>query len=506
MEKNEMKNVKIIALDHQGRGIAKEAKPIFISNALIGETVDIKITKEKKNFMEGQVLSTIIKSNDRREYNCPYYKECGGCDIGHLNYNEQLKYKQNKIIEILKKFADKEIDENIVKSIIPSNEQSYRNKITLQVNEQMGYYKKKSYNIIPINNCLIASPKINTIINLIQNKIDLKNIYQIVIRTSEIDSMIIFRVNGKVDFEKIVKILQNEVKSIVKYENNEYKNILGKGYILENICDLEFKISPDSFFQVNTKQTINLYNKVLEYANPNPNENILDLYCGTGTIGLFLSKRVKQVYGIEINPYAIKDANENKILNKILNTEFICDDATKLINKDEKKYDTIIVDPPRSGLTEESVNQMKKINSKKIIYVSCDPITMSRDIKQLSEKYDLVEVTPVDMFPNTYHVETVVLLSQQKPSDKIEVDLDLDELDATSAEMKATYAEIKDYVLKEHGLKVSSLYISQVKRKCGLEVGENYNLAKSEDAKQPNCPEEKEKAIVYALKHFGMVS
>ena len=298
---------------------------------------------------------------------------------------------------------------------------------------------------------------------------------------------------------------------------------------------ITYQISPQSFYQVNPKQTEKLYSTALEFAGLTGNESVWDLYCGIGTISLFLSQRAKKVYGVEIVPQAIDDAKNNAKINGITNAEFFVGkaeevlpefyaDAKKNITKGSEaikpevsaaKYtyeadmltpDVIVVDPPRKGCDEKCLDTMLKMEPQRIVYVSCDSATLARDLKILcEEKYELVKWQAFDQFSHTGHVETVVLLSQQKPDDTIEIDLDLDELDATSAKLKATYQEIKDYVLKEFGLKVSNLYISQVKRKCGIEVGENYNLPKSENARVPQCPKEKEEAIKAALKYYAMI-
>ena len=284
----------------------------------------------------------------------------------------------------------------------------------------------------------------------------------------------------------------------------------GQEYITDYIGNVKYQISPLSFYQVNPVQTVKLYETALEYAGLTGTETVWDLYCGIGTISLFLAQKAKQVYGVEIIPAAIEDAKHNAVLNQIQNAEFYVGKAEEVLpakyEKDGIYADVIVVDPPRKGCDETLLETMLAMKPEKIVYVSCDSATLARDLKILcKEAYQLERVAVCDMFPSSVHVETVVLLSQQKPDDTIEIDLDLDELDATSAELKATYQEIKDYVLKEFGLKVSSLYISQVKRKCGIEVGENYNLPKSENARVPQCPKEKEDAIKAALKYFAMI-
>ncbi len=303
--------------------------------------------------------------------------------------------------------------------------------------------------------------------------------------------------------------------NINKKRNNvilgeQIKVLWGQGYITDKIGNISYEISPLSFFQINPYQTWKLYSKALEYADLHGEETVWDLYCGIGTISLFLAQQAKFVRGVEIVPAAIEDARRNAELNDITNVEFFVGKAEEVLPREYEKNgvyaDVIVVDPPRKGCDEVLLQTILKMQPERVVYVSCDSATLARDLRYLCDHgYELLKVCGVDQFPQTVHVETVVLLSQQKPDDTIEIDLDLDELDATSAELKATYQEIKDYVLKEFGLKVSSLYISQVKRKCGIEVGENYNLPKSENARVPQCPKEKEEAIKAALKYFAMI-
>ena len=393
--------VNIEKLDHQGRGIAfTDGIITFIPNALVGEKVKIKITKNSKKIKEAEVIEIIEKSDDRVEPLCKY-TECGGCDLMHMSYSDQLKYKENKVKEIIDRFTH--IDVNI-KDII-SSELNYRNKATFQIRENVGYYKKKTYEVINIDNCLIVDEKINELLNLVK-KNNLENIYQVVIRVSSTESMIIFKVSGKYDID--INLFK-DVDSLIIYEDKKYKNIKGKGFIIENIGEYKYMISPDSFFQVNSKCVYNLYSKVKEYVKES--NNLLDLYCGTGTIGIFLSDIAKSITGIEINEYAVKDALVNKELNGVKNINFICKDVALL--EDSFEADTIVIDPPRSGLDKKVIDFINKVNPKKIVYVSCDPVTLARDLNILSESYNVFELTPVDMFPYTCHVESVCMLSKK---------------------------------------------------------------------------------------------
>ncbi len=282
--------------------------------------------------------------------------------------------------------------------------------------------------------------------------------------------------------------------------------IYGQDYIYEKILGLTFKISPFSFFQTNSKGAEVLYETARSYVGETKDKVIFDLYSGTGTIAQMLAPVAKKVIGVEIVEEAVDAARENAALNGLTNCEFIAGDVLKVIDDIKEKPDIIVLDPPRDGCNPKALDKIIAYGVDEIVYISCKPTSLARDLEIFQARgYRVVKGCAVDQFVNTLHVETVVLLSQQKPDDRIEVEIELDELDLTSAESKATYAEIKEYVLKEHGLKVSNLYISQVKRKCGIEVGENYNLPKSEDSRQPQCPMEKEKAIRDALEHFGMI-
>lgn len=395
---------KIEKLDHKGRGICfVDGKITFVEEALPNEIVDIKLLLQKKKFNEAKVKSIIEQNENRIIPKCPYYHDCGGCDLMHLNYPKQLEYKINKVTEILERYGNikKEIAE-----IIPSSELYYRNKATFQVKESIGFYKKKSYDIIPVEKCLVVDEKINHILNQIKF-LDLSGIYQIVIRTSKYtdESMIVFKTNSdlKIDINKL------NITSIIMYKNNEYITLKGKNYILEKLNDLNFMISPDSFFQVNSYGALKLYERVLKYANLKENEKVLDLFCGTGTIGLFLSRYCNHVTGVEINKYAVEDAKKNAKLNNINNCDFICDDAMNVHFND---IDLVAVDPPRSGLDKVTIDYLLNLETKKIIYVSCDPMTLARDLKLLGQKYEVKNISLVDMFSNTYHVESVVLLEK----------------------------------------------------------------------------------------------
>lgn len=396
-----MYETEIKALNHQGMGIGRiNNKVVFVEDGLVGEKVLVKIVEDNKKYMVAKIVKRLTISKDRCKYDCIYYDRCGGCNIASLIYEKQLEFKKGKVIDIFKKYADILIDPKIIKT----NEYHYRNKIVMHVeNGKMGYYEKNTNKVVPIDKCLIASDTINKILKKIEDNIDLNKVKQIMIRSTYKDSMVV--IDGEVDIDSLIKALEF-VTSI--YVNK--KLVYGKSKIIEKIGDYLFYISSDSFFQVNTNQAYNLYNQVLTYANLNKDDVVLDLYCGTGTIGIYLAKYCKSVLGIEINEMAIMDANENKKLNNIDNISFINGSAS-IINKLEVKANVVVVDPPRSGLDNVTIDTLIKMKVDKIIYVSCDPMTLSRDIKRLSNVYKLEDITLFDMFAQDYHVESVCVLN-----------------------------------------------------------------------------------------------
>ena len=396
-------------LDDYGRGITKlDDKTCFVSNALVGEEVNIEINNIKSKYIEANSKEVINKSSNRQVPRCPFYLTCGGCNIMHMNYESQLEFKKNKVEGILHKFAD--ID-GVVKDIIPSDEFNYRNKVTLKViNNKLGYFKDKSNDLVAIDKCLLVSNKINEVINEL-NSVNLNNIDEVLIRSNYKDEVLLCLIGKNIEKEYYLNHL-SDIDNIVIIDNNDKLIIKGNDYIIDKIDDMLFKVSVESFFQVNSIQVKNLYDKVLEYAKLTGKERVLDLYCGTGTIGMFLSKKAKYVYGIEINESAVKDANYNKKLNNNNNIEFLCEDANKSKNN-YKNIDLVVVDPPRSGLGENAIKTIIDINPKRIVYVSCDPVTLARDLKILQQNYLIKELIPVDMFPNTYHCESITILERK---------------------------------------------------------------------------------------------
>ena len=392
--------IKIESLDHNGRGIAKiNNKVVFVENALPGEIVEIKIINEKKHFYEAEVIRYIEKSNDRIESICPYYNECGGCNLLHISYKKQLEFKQNKLQNIIDKYLETNIKvNNIIKS---DTEFNYRNKATFHVNGKMGYFKNKTNDIVEIKNCALLDKRINDAIPYL-NMLDLKSINEITCRVGN-KLMIIIDSKKAIDITPIKDIADSiYINNELIYKDKNIHNSIGK---------YNYIISPDSFFQINNNACKKLYDKIKEETKDS--KNILDLYCGTGSIGIYVSEN-KNILGIEINESAINDAKENKEINNINNIDFICGDSGKKSTKLNFNPDTIIIDPPRSGLDSTTINNIISMNPNKIIYVSCDPMTFVRDLNILNKHYTINEITPFDMFPQTKHVESMCILERRK--------------------------------------------------------------------------------------------
>ena len=396
-----VENVKVEKLDNLGRGIARiDNKIVFIENALPEEVVDIEIIKDKKNYSLARRINLEKKSKYRIEI-CPYSDFCGGCDLISLEYDKQLEYKQNKIEELVRRNLEEDIKIN---NIIYDKDFAYRNKILLHImQEKLGFFEQMTNNIVDIDKCLLVNDRINSLISLIRKFIkNNRELKSVVIRSSSNgDTMLIF--SGNVSKELLLESF-SMVDVIV------LNNKLVKGqFIKERLGDKEFLIYPNSFFQVNMFNTLNLYNEVKRMTYNKKYGNILDLYCGTGTIGIFLSQIATSVVGIEVVEDAVIAAKSNADINNVENIKFICGRVEDYIDG-FNNIDLIIVDPPRSGLDKKTIDNVKRINPKEIIYVSCDPMTLVRDLKELEEDYLIKEITPVDMFSNTHHVECVCVL------------------------------------------------------------------------------------------------
>lgn len=554
MNKNDIVTVEITDIGVSGEGIGHvDGYTLFIKDAVIGDVVEAKVMKAKKNYGYARLMKVITPSEYRVEPKCAFARRCGGCQIQEMSYDRQLVFKDQKIrgnLERIGGFTKDQIDTVMQPVVGMEHPFGYRNKAQFpfgtdkEGNPITGFYAGRTHDIIANTDCALGVEQNKEILEIIlqymrENKIksyDEKTgkglIRHALIRygfkTKEI--MVCLVVNGKKlpKAERLIeKLIQIEgMTSITISPNTRRDNVImgdsyeilwGQGYITDYIGNVKYQISPLSFYQVNPVQTEKLYGLALEYADLKGDETVWDLYCGIGTISLFLAQKAKQVYGVEIVPQAIDDAKENAKINAIDNAEFFVGKAEEVLPEYYAEYerehngetahaDVIVVDPPRKGCDETLLETIVKMQPEKVVYVSCDSATLARDLKYLcANGYEITVCRGVDQFPQSVHVETVCLLSKLHSDHHIEVELEMDELDLTAAESKATYEEIKDYVLKQSGLKVSNLYIAQVKQKCGIIERANYNLPKSENSRQPKCPPEKEAAIREALEHFQMI-
>ena len=560
MQKNEIVKVKIEDIGVGGEGIGKvDGYTLFIKDAIIGDVVEAKVMKAKKNYGYARLMNVLTPSKDRvEEPVCPMARKCGGCQIQEMKYPAQLAFKEAKVRGNLERIGEvpTELLDQIMHPAVGMDGEGmqpfrYRNKAQFPIGTDKdgrviaGFYAGRTHSIIENTDCALGVEVNEEILNCIldfmeefkipaYDEVKHKGLVRHVLlrygfKTDEI--MVCLVINGKTipHCHDLVGRLRQipGMTSITLSTNTAKTNVImgdtirllwGQEFITDYIGEIKYQISPLSFYQVNPVQTEKLYGLALDYAGLTGNEAVWDLYCGIGTISLFLAKKAKQVYGVEIVPQAIDDAKNNAKINDITNAEFYVGKAEEVLPEYYKEYekthngetahaDVIVVDPPRKGCEESLLQTIVDMQPEKVVYVSCDSATLARDVKFLrANGYELKDVTPVDQFPHTVHVETVCLLSKLQSKEHIEIEVAMDEMDLTSAESKATYEEIREYVFEHTGLKVSHLYIAQVKQKYGIIERENYNKPKSENSRQPKCPLEKEAAISEALKHFGMIS
>ena len=538
LEKNRIYRAHIDGYSSEGLGIARiDGQVVFVHGAIRGETCDVLVMKVLKNAAFGKIAALAEPSPARRQPDCPYYGRCGGCDFRHMSYEEELWAKRARVQDALTRIGGAEVTvEEILGAEQPLH---YRNKSIYPISPagEVGFYRARSHQVVHVEHCLIQKPEADALAQAVRDYIArfqvepyneatgrglLRHLY---VRTScRGESLACLLVNGsrlphEQELVDMLRAAAPGVCGVVLGENtrrgnailgDRYRTLWGRDYLTDTLCGLELRLSVPSFYQVNHDQAQRLYEKALEYAGLTGRELAVDLYCGAGTITQVLARRARHVIGGEIVPEAIRDAEDSARRNGVENVEFLCGDASRLaaeLRQRGLRPDVICVDPPRKGLAPDVVEAAASMTPGRIVYVSCDPATLARDVARFAPLgYCPVRACAVDLFPGTAHVETVVLLSKgEVDSKKIRVEFSLEDMDMSEFQDGATYPQIKAYVLEHSGLKVSNLYISQIKRKCGIEVGKNYNLPKSEDSRQPQCPPEKEKAIREAFKYFGMI-
>lgn len=552
-----------VLFPNKGILYTQDGERVIVKNGLPGQKIRFSIHKKRKGKCEGRLLEVLERSPVELEKPyCVHFGDCGGCAYQNIRYEEQLKLKEKQVLELLVpvvKTGQEKIVQGVSKpgwfeGIKPSPRQfAYRNKMEFSFGDEykdgplaLGMHKRGSfYDLVTVDRCRIVDADFNQILEstlaffskmgvcYFKKKSHIGYLRHLLVRkaarTGEILIDLVTTTQScgnmaepdllegfcstlrQLDLQGcIVGILHTKNDSIADAVKDEGTKILyGKGYFFEELLGLKFKISPFSFFQTNSLAAEVLYDTVREFVGKpdNGRSNVIyDLYSGTGTIAQMMAPVAQKVIGVEIVPEAVEAARENAEWNGLENCEFIAGDVWKVLDTIKERPDLIIMDPPREGIHPKALERIVRYGVERLVYISCKPTSLVKDLEVLQAGGYVVErCCCIDQFPGTMHVETVILLSQQKADDAIEVDLDLDELDLTSAETKATYQKIKEYVLKEYGLKVSSLYISQTKRKYGLDVRENYNHSKKENPKVPRCTSEKEEAILAALKYFAMI-
>ncbi|OCM78604.1 23S rRNA (uracil-5-)-methyltransferase RumA [Streptococcus agalactiae] len=542
LHKNDIIETEISDISHEGMGIAKvDGFVFFVENALPGEIIKMRVLKLRKRIGYGKVEEYLTTSPHRNEGLDYTYLRTGIADLGHLTYEQQLLFKQKQVADNLYKIAH--ISDVLVEPTLGMTiPLAYRNKAQVPVRRvdgqlETGFFRKNSHTLVSIEDYLIQEKEIDALINFTRDllrKFDVKPydeeqqsglIRNLVVRRGHYTGQLmlvlvttrpkIFRIDQMIEklvsaFPSVVSIMQNinDRNSNVIF-GKEFRTLYGSDTIEDQMLGNTYAISAQSFYQVNTEMAEKLYQKAIDFSDLNSEDIVIDAYSGIGTIGLSVAKQVKHVYGVEVVEKAVSDAKENATRNGITNSTYVADSAENAMAKWLKegiKPTVIMVDPPRKGLTESFVYSAAQTKADKITYISCNSATMARDIKLFEELgYHLVKIQPVDLFPMTHHVETVALLSKLDVDKHISVEIKLDELDLTSAESKATYAQIKEYVWNKFGLKVPTLYIAQIKKKCGIKLREHYNKSKKEKQIIPQCTQEKEEAIMDALRHFKMI-
>ena len=547
LQKNQILTLRIERLSSDGNGVAHspDGETVFVPGAAPGDEADVRIVKDCKRYAFGILDHLRTPSPDRIPVDCAVAGPCGGCSLRHLDYTAELRAKQENVTDAFRRIGGLDVP---VLDICPSPEvDRYRNKVQFPVgldkngNPCIGFYAGRTHRIVPCPDCKLQPGVLNDIGNALcrffaENGIQPYNeetgrglVRHIFLRRGAHSGQIMVclvctRPNFphadalctrlREQFADIATILLNvNSKNTNVILGTETHTLYGPGYIEDTLCGVPVQLGPLSFYQVNTLAAERLYGIAAQYAQLTPDDLLLDLYCGMGTIGLSMVDHCRELVGVEIVPEAIESAKANaaRMGDAVAAKScFFCADAGQAATRlaaEGLHPDVVMLDPPRKGCDEATLSAVVRMAPRRVVYVSCNPATAARDAAWLEQNgYHAEKVQPVDLFPRTKHCETVVLLSKgEVDSKKIRVEFSLEDMDMSEFQDGATYTQIKDYVLEHSGLKVSNLYISQIKRKCGIEVGKNYNLPKSEDSRQPQCPPEKEKAIREAFKYFGMI-
>ena len=547
LQKNQILTLRIKRLSSDGSGVAHSAdgEAVFVPGTAPGDEARVRIVKDCGRYAFGILDELLTPSPDRIPVDCPVAGPCGGCSLRHLDYAAELRAKQESVLDAFRRIGGLEVP---VLDILPSPEvDRYRNKVQFPVGVDkngmpcIGFYAGRTHRIVPCPDCKLQPGVLNEIGNALcaffaQQGIrpyDEQNgkglVRHIFLRRGAHSGQIMVCLvctRAKLPHaEQLCTALREQfpaISTILLNVNAKNTNVIlggenhilyGPGYIEDTLCGVPVRLGPLSFYQVNTLAAERLYGVAAQYAQLTPDDTLLDLYCGMGTIGLSMADQCRELIGVEIVPEAIESAKANAArMGKAVaaKSRFFCADAGQAATQlaaEGLHPDIVMLDPPRKGCDEATLSAVVRMAPRRVVYVSCNPATAARDAAWLEKNgYHAEKVQPVDLFPRTKHVECVIALSKGEiDSKKVRVEFSLEGMDTSGLQKGATYPEIKARVLEQTGLKVSSLYISQVKQKCGLEVRENHHKAKSENTKQPQCPKEKEDAIVEALKHFQMI-
>ena len=537
--KNQIYEARIVDYTAEGQGIAKiDGCAVFVPNAIAGELCKLRITLVRKTWAAGKIVEILEKSPHRVNRECPVAKLCGGCDFWHMDYAEEIRLKADRVLQALNRIGGETLKEMPI--LAAPSCHSYRNKAQYPVASQKGrayagFFRAGTHTVVENKGCLILPPEADQVKHLVIDYVNrhriaaydetahkglLRHIY---VRRGAVSGQVLvcLVVNGRKlpHTEDLIARLQTVagftalVLSVNTKPGNsilgeEFINLYGPGYIEDTLCGLTFRLSPRSFYQVNHHQAQRLYEAAITQAGITKEDLVLDLYCGVGTITLCMAKAAGKVIGVEVVEQAVNDARENAARNGIGNVEFFCGDAGKAALQLEEQGvhpDVVVVDPPRKGLNADAIAALSRMAPRRIVYVSCDPATLARDVALLKEEgYRLQNAQAADLFPRCAHVESIVCLSKLADT-HIEMEIDPEELDTITAKVSPTYPEIKAYVLEHHGLKVSSLAIAQTKKKCGLEVGECYNLPSGHGRPPTNLTPEREAAIREAFQYYGLI-
>lgn len=535
LEKGSIYTAVIDGYSSEGLGIARvNGAVVFVPHAVRGEAIDLRITKMMKTSCAGEIVKIHNPSPERMEPECPYAGKCGGCAYRHLTYPEELWAKRRRVQDALTRIGGLEL--TVEEILGAKNPEHYRNKSQYPVGADgsIGFFQARTHKVVPIRRCLIQTEAADRTAQAVgewmrRYKISAYDettgkglVRHVCVRVNRKgESLCCVVVNGnKVPREPelaayVTAAVPHTVGVLLNSNTHrgnvvlgdKYRTLFGRNYLMDTLCGLEFKLSMPSFYQVNRDQAEVLYGKALEFAGLTGNETVLDLYCGIGTITLCLAKAAKRVIGAEIVPPAIRDAKENALRNHIENAEFFCGDAADIAAKlesDGLRPDVVTVDPPRKGLAPEVIASVAAMGPEKVVYVSCDPATLGRDVKIFREfGYEAKRAAAVDMFPGTAHVETVVLLSRETNPLTVEVRM---EVETGEVKEHPTYKRIQEYVQEKYGFKVHTAYIAEVKRMVGLDMHKAPNAVEQRKHEYHPCPPEKVEAIKDALRHFGLIS